>query len=264
MSEKISKLLDIMKDLRNPETGCPWDVKQTFETIAPYTVEEAYEVSDAIDRKDMDDLKDELGDLLLQVVFHSQIADESGLFDFNDVVDSISNKMIRRHPHVFTEKTEKSSEDVKETWENIKATERNSKKENVSALDGIALSLPALLRAEKLTKRAARVNFDWPSYREVFDKIREEIEELEVELDNNAPIDRIEDELGDLLFCMANLARHLKLDPEQSLKRANNKFYNRFKAVELSFNEENLIFSEQSLEKMESRWQEIKKKINES
>ncbi|MTI10053.1 nucleoside triphosphate pyrophosphohydrolase [Curvivirga aplysinae] len=247
----IDKLLEIMAALRTPETGCPWDLEQNFETIAPYTVEEAYEVADAIERNDMNDLKDELGDLLLQVVFHSRMAEEENLFTFNDVAGIISNKMIRRHPHVFGDHNADTSDAVKQSWEDTKAAERKEKGQNDSALDGVAMSLPALLRAEKLTKRAARVNFDWPSYKDVFSKIREEIDELEVEIDQHAPIERIEDELGDLLFCMANLARHFKLDPEITLKKANNKFTRRFKAMEKSFKDEDKDLSAQSLEDME-------------
>ncbi|WP_420547193.1 nucleoside triphosphate pyrophosphohydrolase [Curvivirga sp.] len=262
MSDKnIDKLLEIMAALRTPKTGCPWDLEQNFSTIAPYTIEEAYEVADAIERNDMSDLKDELGDLLFQVVFHSRMAEEEDMFTFDDVAQSISEKMLRRHPHVFGDHDADTPDAVKQSWEDTKAAERKEKGQNESALDGVALSLPALLRAEKLTKRAARVNFDWPSYKDVFDKIREEINELETEIDQQAPIERIEDELGDLLFCMANLARHFKLDPEVTLKKANNKFTSRFKAMESSFKDEGKELSAQSLENMEARWQVVKKRV---
>lgn len=263
MDDSMIKLLTIMAQLRDPKTGCPWDIEQNFKTIAPYTIEEAYEVSDAIDREDMEDLKDELGDLLLQVVFHSQMAKESGFFDFSDVAESISNKMIRRHPHVFGDQDHDTPDKVRISWEETKAEERKEKGQNDSALDGVALSLPALLRAEKLTKRAARVNFDWPSYKEVFEKIREEIDELEVELNKGAKQHRIEDELGDLLFCMANLSRHLELDPELTLRKANDKFSRRFKLMEESFKNEDTSLSVQSLDTMEARWQHVKMFENE-
>lgn len=264
MSTKIVKLLDIMATLRTPVTGCPWDLEQTFDTIAPYTIEEAYEVADAIERNDMMDLKDELGDLLLQVVFHSRMAEEKKQFAFDDVVENVSEKMIRRHPHIFSEEQISDAEGVKNSWEETKAAERKAKGLDESALDGVAKALPALLRAEKLTKRAARVNFDWPSHHEVFDKIQEEIIELQEEINADAPIERIEDELGDLLFCIANLARHFKLDPEQTLKKANAKFERRFKAMEASFKQQGQVLAEQNLDDMENRWQEIKKLVSDN
>ena len=239
----------------------PWDLQQDFESIAPYTIEEAYEVADAIERGDMTDLKDELGDLLLQVVFHARMAEEENHFSFNDVAGSISEKMIRRHPHVFGDGNADTPDAVRGSWEETKAQERAEKGQNASALDGVAQNLPALLRAEKLTKRAARVKFDWTKASDIFAKIEEEIGELHHEIDENAPLERLEDELGDLLFCMANLARHLKIDPEQALRKANNKFTSRFKEMEKSFADQNLEMKDQPLDLMEREWQSAKKRL---
>jgi ATP diphosphatase len=229
----IQRLVEIMARLRDPETGCPWDREQSFATIAPYTIEEAYEVADAIARGDLAELRDELGDLLFQVVFHSRMAEEQGAFDFDQVAGAIADKMVRRHPHVFEAADGRDTTGQTVAWEEQKAAERKAAGgTDASALDGVALALPALLRALKLQKRAARVGFDWPDKTPIFDKIAEEIAELRHEIDQSAPPDRIEDELGDLLFALVNLARHLDLEPEAALRRANAKFERRFRRIE--------------------------------
>jgi len=227
----LPRLRAIMRALRDPETGCPWDIEQTFATIAPYTIEEAYEVADAIEREAWDELKGELGDLLFQSVFHAQMAEEAGLFSLDDVADTMSDKMVTRHPHVFgAESRNKSAEQQTRDWEAIKAAERADKAEK-GTLDGVALGLPALLRAHKLQKRAARVGFDWPSAREVLNKILEESREL-VEAQAEADQEHILEEYGDLMFVMANLGRHLGVEPEAALRAANAKFERRFGRVE--------------------------------
>ena len=222
----MKKLLDIMRKLRDPNSGCPWDIEQTFSTIAPYTIEEAYEVADAIEQQDMKGLKSELGDLLFQVVFHAQMANEAGHFNFDDVVNTVSDKMIDRHPHVFKAGTAKlTAEQQTKAWEQAKS------KDKLSVLDGIAKNLPELLKAVKLTKYAAVIGFDWPDIKQVFDKLEEETIELKeaiVEQDKA----HIEEELGDLLFVCANLARHLNIDPSSALRKANHKFEKRFRSVE--------------------------------
>ena len=262
MSAEISRLIKVMAQLRDPVSGCPWDIEQTFETIAPYTIEEAYEVAEAIAQQDMPALKEELGDLLLQVVYHSRMAEEDGNFDFDSVAKTITEKMIRRHPHVFGDDSVATADAQTANWETQKAAERAKKAEaggqRPSAIDGVPLPLPALTRAEKLTKRAARVGFDWPNVSQVFDKLAEEIGELQAEIDSGAPADRLEDELGDMLFCVANLARHLKVDPEEALRRTNRKFERRFRAVEDSFAAEDRDVAEASLDEMEERWQTAK------
>ncbi|CAM3238102.1 Nucleoside triphosphate pyrophosphohydrolase [Sphingomonas antarctica] len=220
----LDPLRAVMVKLRDPETGCPWDVEQTFATIAPYTIEEAYEVADACERDDMAALKDELGDLLLQVVFHSRIAEEAGLFAFDDVAAGVADKLIRRHPHVFGDAPRDTGH---AQWEVIKAAER-AKSDDQSALAGVALALPALMRAEKLQKRASRVGFDWPDASGPRAKVIEELAEVEAAIDQDAR----EDEIGDLLFAVVNLARHMKIDPEIALRRANGKFERRFRQVE--------------------------------
>ena len=224
----IERLLYIMRRLRDPDTGCPWDIEQSFSSIAPYTIEEAYEVADAIARGDMADLKGELGDLLLQTVYHTAIGEEEGLFTFHTVADAISDKMVARHPHVFGDQSpDKTAEQQTIDWETIKAAE-SAKADQTSTLDGVALGLPALTRAVKLQKRAARVGFDWPDVEHVLDKIREEIDELKAA---ESAAHRNE-EFGDLMFVMANLARHLNIDPEQALRDANQKFTRRFNGIE--------------------------------
>jgi nucleoside triphosphate diphosphatase len=247
----IAPLVDIMARLRDPARGCPWDVKQTFETIAPYTIEEAYEVADAIERGDMPALCDELGDLLLQTVYHARIAQESGHFGFSDVIAAICDKMIRRHPHVFGDGENSPG------WEEIKAAERNAAAEpDDSALAGVARALPALLRAEKLQKRAARTGFDWPDTRGVIAKIEEEMEEVRTA---QTPDERHE-EIGDLLFAVVNLARHHKIDPEMALRDANRKFERRFRSMEMNSVLESADFKSLSLEEKEALWQRAKAK----
>jgi MazG family protein len=228
----IDRLIAIMARLRDPERGCPWDREQDFKSIAPYTIEEAYEVADAIERADMGSLKDELGDLLLQVVFHARMAEEAGLFAFDDVAAAIADKMVRRHPHVFGDAEIASVAAQNEAWEAHKAAEREATGKAESVVDGVALALPALLRAAKISRRAARIGFDWPDARAVIPKIAEEIAEVEAELDGNAGPAALEEEIGDLLFAAANLARKLEVEPETALRRATAKFERRFRAVE--------------------------------
>lgn len=252
-------LLEIMKRLRTPETGCAWDLDQSFETIAPYTIEEAYEVADAIERGDMSDLSDELGDLLLQVVFHAQIASDEGHFSIAHVTQAISEKMIRRHPHVFGEASQKSSSEQSASWEQIKAEERAHKNQHdSSALSGVAMALPALMRAEKLQKRAARTGFDWVDPKDILDKLDEERAEIEDAMAAGDP-DHIEEEIGDLLFIAANLARRLKIDPEIALRKANAKFDRRFRAMEALAKKRETSFETLSLNEQEALWRDVKK-----
>jgi len=259
MTADLTRLLDIMARLRDPARGCPWDVQQNFATIAPYTIEEAYEVADAIERGDMAALKDELGDLLLQVVFHAQMAREAGHFDFAAVADAIADKMVRRHPHVFGEERVASAAAQTQAWENHKAAERaETGAAGGGALDGLALALPALLRAAKLGKRAARVGFDWPEAAPVLDKIEEEIGELRAELAGGTRPDGIEQELGDLLFACANLARKLEIDPEAALRGANSRFERRFRAIEARLGARGLRPDQATLDQLEALWQEVK------
>ncbi|MBE2211214.1 MAG: nucleoside triphosphate pyrophosphohydrolase [Xanthomonadaceae bacterium] len=262
----IDDLLRIMAALRDPEGGCPWDLQQDFSSIAPYTIEEAYEVADAIDRGDMDDLKDELGDLLLQVVFHAQMANEAGAFDFSDVSEAICDKMTRRHPHVFADASIEDAEAQTVAWEVQKQAERAAKNPaDDSALAGIARGLPEWQRAVKLQSRAARTGFDWPDHRPVIAKLREELEELDAEFDAReaAPEDagvqaRLREELGDVLFVAANLARHAKLDPGDALRAANRKFETRFRAMEALAKAEGRSFGELDLAAQEALWQRVK------
>ncbi|MGK2909461.1 MAG: nucleoside triphosphate pyrophosphohydrolase [Sphingobium sp.] len=248
----IMPLSEIMAQLRHPVIGCPWDVEQSFATIAPYTIEEAYEVADAIARADMTALKDELGDLLLQVVFHARIAEEADHFTLQDVADAICEKMIRRHPHVFSHDTRSDVKTAQASWETIKANERAEKEPDSSALAGVALALPALMRAEKIQKRAARTGFDWPDLNGVIAKIEEEIQEV-----ISATLhDEQEDEVGDLLFAVVNLARHLKVDPEVALRRANAKFEKRFRKMEAKSGAE---FAALHLAQKEALWQDAKR-----
>jgi tetrapyrrole methylase family protein/MazG family protein/ATP diphosphatase len=263
---RIDTLLAIMARLRDPEGGCPWDLEQTYATIAPYTIEEAYEVADAIERGDTDDLKDELGDLLLQVVFHARIAEDEGAFTFADVVQSISDKMIRRHPHVFGDGDADNPHAVSGTWEKIKAEERAAKATGdlpPGALDGIPRALPALVRAVKLQKRAARVGFDWPQTDQVLDKLVEETNELKAEIDKadadgGAHAARVMDELGDILFVYANLARHLDVEPEQALAGTNAKFERRFRRIEAWLAEDGRTPDQSSLAEMDDLWNRAK------
>ncbi|MFN3627647.1 nucleoside triphosphate pyrophosphohydrolase [Parvibaculum sp.] len=261
MSERaIDRLLAIMARLRDPNGGCPWDLEQDFASIAPYTIEEAYEVADAIERGDLDDLKDELGDLLLQVVFHSRMAEEAGHFAFDDVAEAISGKMVRRHPHVFGDEGERSAGEVKTRWEEIKAEEKAAKgAAPESILDDVPLALPALTRAVKLQNRAARVGFDWPDTSLVVDKLNEEMLELSAEIAKGGEPDRLEDEMGDLLFVYANLARHLKVDPEAALRRANAKFRRRFGRIEEKLAAMGKRPEDSSLEEMDALWNEAKR-----
>lgn len=258
---RIDALLRIMARLRSREGGCPWDLAQSFATIVPYTIEEAYEVADAVERGDMDDLKDELGDLLLQVVFHAQMAKEAGAFEFEDVVRAICQKMIRRHPHVFGDEDARSAGTVAGRWEEIKADERAAKGKPASAslLDDVPHALPALTRALKLQKRAAQVGFDWPSTVEVLDKLNEEMLELSREVAKGGDHDRLEDELGDMLFVYANLARHLKVDPEAALRHANAKFCRRFGRIEEKLAAQGRKPEQSSLEEMDAMWNEAKR-----
>ncbi|MDO5647814.1 nucleoside triphosphate pyrophosphohydrolase [Paracoccus sp. (in: a-proteobacteria)] len=254
---EITRLIDIMAALRDPDTGCPWDIEQTFATIAPYTIEEAHEVEDAITRQAWDELPAELGDLLLQVVFHAQMASEDGMFDFADCAAAISDKLISRHPHVFgDESRDKTAEQQVADWEAIKAQERAGKAER-GTLDGVALGLPALTRAVKLQNRAARVGFDWPHAGDVLDKLAEETAELVAAHDMTA--DDRQEEFGDLLFVMANLARHLKIDPELALRQANTKFTRRFEYIEAALATEGRRPADSDLAEMDALWNAAKR-----
>ncbi len=262
-SRDIQGLLDIMAALRTPDTGCPWDLEQTFATIVPYTIEEAYEVADAVERGDLLDLRDELGDLLLQVVFHARMAEEQGAFAFGDVVEAISNKLHRRHPHVFGDARNLAPGEVKRLWDEIKQAEKAERRhararaglppEEAGFLGSIPRALPALTRAEKLTSRAAKVGFDWPDTAQVVDKIREELDEVAEAAATGDP-DRIEDEIGDLLFAVANLARHHGIDPEAALRRTNAKFERRFAAIERGLATRGRTLEAASLDEMEDLW----------
>ena len=253
----LDDLLAIMARLRDPQTGCPWDVQQDFATIAPYTIEEAYEVADAIDRKDWHDLRDELGDLLLQVVFHARMAEEAGLFGFEDVARAINDKMIRRHPHVFGAEAYGSLAEQKAGWESLKAEERGRKGRASSLLDDVPVGLPALTRAVKLSKRAARVGFVWPSVKEVMDKLHEEVAELEREL-AAGDVEKARQEMGDVLFVVANLARTLDVDPEDSLRFTNAKFARRFRYIEARLAERGKTPEQSDLAEMDALWDEAK------
>ena len=254
----LDRLRAIMARLRDPVTGCPWDVAQDFATIAPYTIEEAYEVADAIERQAWDELKGELGDLLFQSVFHARMAEEAGLFDLDDVATAIADKMIARHPHVFgDESNAKSADQQVADWETVKAAERAAKAKG-GVLDDVALGLPALMRAEKLQKRAARVGFDWPDIAMVIDKIAEEAREL-AEARASLPQDKIAEEMGDLLFVMANLARHLKVDPEDALRRANAKFTRRFAFIEAELAKRGKRPDDSDLAEMDALWDSAKR-----
>lgn len=273
----IAPLLDVMAALRDPKTGCSWDVKQTFESIIPYTLEEAYEVADAIERGDLVDLEEELGDLLLQVVYHARMAEEAGAFAFGDVADGITGKMVRRHPHVFGTDAERANGPQAGSWDRIKAQEKALKAERKadasdagvsianggapepSPLDDVPAALPALVRAVKLQQKAAKVGFDWPDLQPVLAKMREELGELEAELSAASPDQtRVADEFGDLLFVMANVARHLKIDPETSLRSTNSKFTRRFRQMELWLAEEGKQPEACSLDELDALWDRAK------
>jgi nucleoside triphosphate diphosphatase len=258
----IERLLWVMACLRDPDGGCPWDLEQDFSTIAPYTVEEAYEVADAIARGDLDHLEGELGDLLLQVVYHAQMAKEAGLFDFDEVAARIADKMIRRHPHVFGTADVEDARTQSRAWEAAKAREREDKAaaqgERHRLLDDVPLALPALVRAAKLQKRAARVGFDWPQPAQVLDKVEEEIAELRAELNEQADVARLAGEIGDLLFAAVNLARHLGVDGEAALRLTNAKFERRFGKIEDALHARGQRLEDASLDEMEALWQQAK------
>ena len=256
--ESIEKLLEIMARLRDPYSGCPWDQQQDFSSIAPYTVEEAYEVADAIARNDLDGLRDELGDLLFQVAFHARMAEEQGAFDFEAVAGGICDKMVRRHPHVFGTAEEREKGAVKGSWHSIKASERTAKDADCSVLDGVAQALPALKRAQKLGKRAAAVGFDWPDPAGPRDKIDEELGELDAAC-VAADAENMAEELGDLLFTVVNLARHLGIDPEQALTAANRKFEQRFRTLEREITASGQELEDLDIDTLESHWQAAKK-----
>jgi len=253
----IDRLLAIMARLRDPKDGCPWDQEQTFATVAPYTVEEAYEVADAIERGDLSDLKEELGDLLLQVVFHARMAEEQGAFNFDDVARAINDKMIRRHPHVFADESYVSLADQKVGWETLKAAEREGKGRGASLLDDIPTGLPALTRAVKLSKRAAKVGFVWPDISHVVDKLDEEFGELKAEI-VAGDFEKARQEMGDVLFVVANLARTLDVDPEDSLRFTNAKFVRRFNYVEARLAERGRTPDQSDLAEMDALWDEAK------
>jgi ATP diphosphatase len=259
--QELEKLLKIMADLRNPEGGCPWDIKQSFDSIAAYTVEEAYEVADAIERKDMAELKNELGDLLFQVVFHAQMASEQEQFDFVDVVNEINNKLIRRHPHVFGDDKTSDEEKLYRDWEKHKKKERAEKNQQHSTaglLESVTSALPALRWSEKLQKRAAQHGFDWKNIEPVFDKIYEEIAELKAEIDVKANQQRISDELGDILFASVNLSRHLGVNPEQALRDCNRRFISRFNIIEQLLKKDDKEMENCGLDELEAYWQKAK------
>ncbi len=255
----IDRLLAIMARLRDPADGCPWDLEQTFATIAPYTIEEAYEVADAVERGDLADLKDELGDLLLQVVFHSRMAEEQGAFAFDDVARAINDKMVRRHPHVFGDETYASLAHQKQSWEELKAAERAGKASGAPAslLDDVPLGLPGLTRAVKLSKRAAGVGFVWPTVQDVVAKLHEEVGEMLAEIEAG-DLDKVRDEIGDVLFVVANLARTLDVDPEDAVRSTNAKFVRRFRFVEARLAERGKTPDQSDLAEMDALWDEAK------
>lgn len=270
-SRDIQRLIEIMAALRTPVTGCPWDLEQTSLSIAPYAIEEAHEVVDAIERNDPVDLAEELGDLLLQVVFHARMAEEAGQFDFGTVVEHITRKMIRRHPHVFGDGDARNAGMVKDAWAEIKSQEKAEKRAAKAALgilppaEGLLSDVPGsmaeLMQAVKLQEKAAKVGFDWNDPKAVIAKIREEVDEIEAEIDAAAPADRIEDELGDVLFAVANLARHLKVDPGAALRRTNTKFRKRFAVIEATLQASGRSFDDASLDEMEAIWQAAKGRV---
>lgn len=280
--QNIQRLIDIMAALRNPQSGCPWDLKQTYRSIVPYTIEEAYEVADAIEREDFDELREELGDLLFQVVFYARIGEEQGRFDFDEVAGGIADKMIRRHPHVFADVDYRSDEELRHAWEQQKHRERDAKRAErapesntpdgrpvgggsagghmaTSHMDGVATALPALIRAEKLQKRAARAGFDWPQVSGAFDKTREELDEIEQALDGGDQA-RLTEELGDLLFALVNVTRRLGVDAEQALRSANGKFETRFRAMERALETAHGVPMEQlDLATQDAAWDAVKR-----
>jgi ATP diphosphatase len=259
-SRDIGRLLEIMAALRTPKTGCPWDLEQNFSTIAPYTLEEAYEVADAIARGDLTDLKDELGDLLLQVAFHARMAEEQGAFDFGDVVQAITEKLIRRHPHVFGDERSRTPQAVEGLWERIKAEEKAARNNGHAggALAGVPVALPALTRALKLQQKAGKVGFDWNDPRAVLRKIREEADEIEAALSDSADLKEAAAEVGDLLFAAVNLARHLRGDPEALLRQTNQKFERRFASIERALAAKGKLPQDATLAEMDALWEEAK------
>ncbi len=271
-SRHVSRLVEIMGALRTPVTGCPWDLEQDFRSIIPYTVEEVYEVVDAIERGDMENLREELGDLLLQVVYHAQMASEEGAFDFADVVETVTTKMVRRHPHVFGDEKARSAGMAKGAWERIKALEKEERTERrnamglppppetISLLDDVPAAMPPLLEAVKLQQKASKVDFDWNDPKAVIAKIREELDEVEAELDNGDK-NRLQDEIGDVLFAMANLGRHLDIDPESATRGTNNKFRKRFRYIEENISSSGETMESASLEQLDALWVEAKGKV---
>ncbi len=260
MSAALDRLVEVMARLRDPNGGCPWDLEQNFKTIAPHTLEETYEAVEAIEQGNPQAIKDELGDLLFQVVFHAQIGKDSGLFDLDQIAQHVADKMIERHPHVFGDRDVNSAEGVVTNWENDKAKKREAAAggKPVSALDGVSTALPASTRAVKLQNRAARVGFDWPDARDIIAKIREEIGELEAEMDIADNHDAMEDEFGDVFFAVINLARRLKVDPETALRRTNRKFERRFRGIEDRLAAVGRHIKDASLDEMEKIWGEVK------
>ncbi|WP_318516238.1 nucleoside triphosphate pyrophosphohydrolase [Photobacterium leiognathi] len=260
-SSQIEQLLTIMSQLRDPNRGCPWDLKQNFDSIVPYTLEEAYEVADAIEQRNWSDVKEELGDLLFQVIFYSQMAKEQGLFEFDDVVAGINEKLVRRHPHVFSDADFADEVAVKQNWEAEKAKERAEKEQDPSLLANIPNALPALMRADKIQKRCANVGFDWDELAPVVDKVKEELDEVMDEVIQAVPEQqRIEEELGDLLFSVVNLSRHLNVKPELALQKANKKFEKRFRQVEKNVLEQGKLISQCSLSELDAEWNRVKEK----
>ena len=261
--QSIQQLIEIMQALRDPKSGCPWDLEQSFQSLIPYTLEEAYEVADAIERNDLDDMKSELGDLLFQIVFYCQLAQEKKLFDFNDVAQTISEKLRRRHPHVFADKTIKNAEEQTMEWEKLKQQEReiraSSNLSNLSILDDVSRTLPSLMRAEKLQKRAAREGFDWPDINGAIGKIYEELHEVKQELDAEVrEQEQLENEIGDLFFSCINVSRHAGVDAEQCVRKANLKFERRFRELEKIANDKGLQINEINTDGLEKLWQEVK------
>lgn len=257
----LERLLQVMERLRDPEKGCPWDLQQTFASIVPHTIEEAYEVAHAIEQGDLDELRGELGDLLFQVVFYAQLGKEQGAFDFETIAGGIADKMIRRHPHVFEPDQSGSGAPLDEAWEQRKAEERARKSgggDHPGVLDNITYTLPAMSYAVKLQKRAARVGFDWKETQPALDKIGEELDEVRAELRSGAERSRVQDEIGDLLFACVNLARHLKIDPEQALRGTNERFKRRFRHIESAVRERGRAWEDYSLEELDSLWHEAK------
>lgn len=261
--QSIEKLIEIMQSLRDPDNGCPWDLEQDFQSLIPFTIEEAYEVADAIEQNNLEDIKDELGDLLFQIVFYSQLGKEKNAFDFNDVAQGISEKLIRRHPHVFSDSKIKNSEEQTKEWEKIKQQEREMKSiknsSELSILDDVSRALPSLMRSEKLQKRAAREGFDWPNIQDVMLKVNEELSEVQQELNADAQDkEKIEDEIGDLFFSCINLSRHAGLNAEICIRKANLKFERRFRALEVIARNKELQINKMTVDELEELWQEVK------